>query len=99
MDIMNALETFLAVCGGISIIGGAITMIVKFFKPAIRLKERVDAIEASQEEGKKEIAEIKKLQAGTIQALVAIIDHEITGNHVDGLRKTKTDIMKLITEE
>ena len=74
-------------------------MIVKFFKPAIRLKERVDAIEASQEEGKKEIAEIKKLQAGTIQALVAIIDHEITGNHVDGLRKTKTDIMKLITEE
>ena len=95
---MEYLETFLAICGGISIIGGAGTAIYKALNPALRFKKRVEKLESDASANQKEIGEIKELQAGTIRALVAIIDHEITGNHVDGLRKTKDDIMKLITE-
>lgn len=98
---MSGLEIFhyfLAGCGAVSIVGGAVTVIARAINPALKLKTRMDEIEKDQNACKTEITEIKELQAGTIRALVAIIDHEITGNHVDGLRKTKDDIMKLITE-
>lgn len=95
---MEYLQTFLAVCGGVSIIGGAVTMVYKAIHPALSFKRRVEKLEKDATDNQAEIKEIKELQAGTIRALVAIIDHEITGNHVDGLRKTKDDIMKLITE-
>lgn len=98
MSGFEIMQAILAVCGGISIIGGAGAVIVKVVKPAVSLNKRVEEVESEAETQKKEIAELKRLQAGTIQALVAIIDHEITGNHIDGLKKTKQDLMKLITE-
>ena len=45
MDIMEAMQLILAICGGVSIVGGAAAVIHKWINPAIRLNKRVEILE------------------------------------------------------
>lgn len=98
MDIATTLNTILSVCGGISIIGGAAAIVWKLILPAVKMKDRVEKLEQNVKKDYETIEEVKTMQSGMCQALIAIMDHQITGNHVDGLKKTKSDLIKLITE-
>ena len=46
---MEYIQTILAICGGISIIGGAGAVIVKVIKPAFHLTARVQKLEEHSE--------------------------------------------------
>lgn len=98
MDITSAINTLLAICGGISIIGGAAAVIWKWVRPAVKMKDRVEKLEQNVEKDYRNIEEIKKMQASMCQALVSIMDHQIYGDHVEDMEKTKKDLIKLITE-
>lgn len=98
MTLAKIINAILSVCGGISIIGGAAAVIWKWIRPAVKLKDRVDALEKHVKKDYDTIGEIKTMQAEMCRALIALIDHDITGNHIDGLKKTKNDLIKLITE-
>lgn len=98
MTVAELVNMILAVCGGISIIGGAGALIWKWVRPAVKIKDRVDKLEANAKKDYESINDIKAMNAAMCQALIAIIDHEITGNSVDGLKKTKSNLIKLITE-
>lgn len=98
MDAMEIINSVLAICGGISIIGGAVAVVWKWVRPAMQLKDRVDKLETKADNDFAAINDIKTMNAATCQALIAIIDHELTGNSVEGLKKTKNDLIKLITE-
>lgn len=95
---MEVISVILEICGGISIIGGAGAIVWKLILPAVKIKKRVDQLERNEKKNKETIEEVKTMQAGMCQALIAIMDHQITGNHVDGLKKTKSDLIKMITE-
>lgn len=45
MDLMETIQTILAICGGISVIGGAAAVIHKWIAPAFRMNSRVEALE------------------------------------------------------
>ena len=45
MHIIEAIQTILSICGGISIIGGAAAVIFKWITPAFRLNKRVETLE------------------------------------------------------
>lgn len=79
----------MSLCGGVSIIGGAAAVIWKWIRPAVKIKDRVDELEKNVRKDYESINEIKDMQGAMCQALVVIMDHEITGNHVDGLKKQK----------
>lgn len=98
MDITGTINTILAICGGISIIGGAAAIVWKLILPAVKMKGRVEQLERNAKKNYEAIEEVRTMQAGMCQALIAIMDHQITGNHVDGLKKTKSDLIKMITE-
>ena len=45
MDVMETVQTILAICGGISVIGGAAAVIHKWIAPAVKLNDRVETLE------------------------------------------------------
>ena len=113
MDLMEFGKTFLAICGAITIIGGASRVIYGWVKPAIRLKSRVKTLEETvdPELGKKvakleenvqkdykSIQEIKDMQSLLCQGMIAMIDNRITGKNIDGLKKTKEAMIKHLSE-
>lgn len=61
MDIIN---TILSVCGGISIIGGAVAIVWKIILPAVKLKGRVEQLERKADNDFEAIEEVKSMQAG-----------------------------------
>ena len=45
MSIQEFIQFFLSICGGVSIIGGAVAVIFKWITPAFRLNKRVGILE------------------------------------------------------
>ena len=104
MDLMEFGKTFLAICGAITIIGGAAGVIYGWLKPAIKLKSRVKTLEeAVDPELGKKVAKLeenvqKDMQSLLCQGMIAMIDNRITGNNIEGLKKTKDAMIKHLSE-
>ncbi len=92
------IETFLSVCGGISIVGGAIAVIWKVIKPAFGLTKKVADIEKHQKSDYDRIVEIDKMQKQQCKSLAALINHELTGNGIDELKKIRDDLLASIID-
>lgn len=95
-------------CGYITTLGGALTIAYKGYKASkrpcsineARIEEHSNDIKSLQDKSDRDykaITEMKEMQAAQSQALIALMDHEITGNHIDGLKRTKADLIKHIT--
>lgn len=95
---MQFIQTFLSICGGISIIGGAAAVIYKMFHPAFKLKDRVDKLEENAQKDFKAITEMKDMQAILCQGMIAMIDNAITGNNIEGLKKTKETMIQQLSK-
>lgn len=98
MDITSAINTLLAICGGISIIGGAAAVIWKFLLPAVKIKSRVEKLEQNVEKDYHNIEAIKKMQESMSRILIDIMDHQIYGNHTDKMEEDKQELLKLISK-
>lgn len=105
MDWLNQVMVF---CGYVTTVGGALTIAYKGYKASKRpcavneakIEEHSSEIKSLQEKSDRDykaITEMKEMQAAQSQALIALMDHEITGNHIDGLKKTKADLIRHIT--
>lgn len=126
MDLMNFADTFLKICGGISVIGGAGAIIWRCVSPAISLKERVEKleeitptdidervrkleekadpnihdrinrIENKLDDDYQSLKKLHDLQTGLCDAIIALIDHEITGDHVQVLEEKKGKLLGIL---
>ena len=73
MNAAEFIQFFLTICGGISIVGGAAAVIVKWIAPAFRLNRRVEVLEdhdrrvndAGQPDLREQCRGIKKNKAET----------------------------------
>lgn len=93
----------LGICGMIVAIGGAAAIISKLFAPIRRLEARVDELEKThardQEDNIERLAQdhddINKLNESTrhiCECMLAIMDHEITGNSIERLKQSRNDM-------
>lgn len=98
MEIMDFINTFLAICGGISIVGGACAIIWKMVNPAVRLGKRVESLEEKSDNDYKSIESIKSAQSLLCQGIIAMIDAQLTGNNVENLKKTKDSMIKYLAD-
>ena len=64
---MEYIQTILAICGGISIIGGAGAVIVKVIKPAFHLTARVQKLEETFRQGLQKTCRIGKHAETAVQ--------------------------------
>ena len=95
-NILITLKTLLAIFGGITIVLGGISAIVKLFTPFKNLQKRVDN---HDEKLARDFEKFKSLDCGMqeveesnriiCKSLLVLLNHEITGNGVDTLKKQR----------
>lgn len=90
---MEWVDVILKLCGGVSIVGGALTIIWKLLTPALSYKKRIEKLEHDTAKDYSSIKELKEMSVALCKAQIAMIDHELTGNHVDGLKKVKAELV------
>lgn len=95
---MQLINQILAVCGGISIIGGAVAVVFGWLKPALKLGDRVNKLEENGKKDYKRYQKLEETQALLCQGMIALIDNQITGNNIEGLKKTKEAMIKHLSE-
>lgn len=107
---MQELEIFykvgLAILSAIVIIGGATAVITKWTTPFKNLKKEVASIREElttlQRYQKGDHNELEKIELGTekiCKCVLAITDHELTGNSVDKLRQAKDEMQNFLIEK
>lgn len=91
-----------ATLGGVVLIANAINAIKTFLAPMADIKGRVEVIESykktHQEESEKRFEEIEANQRITLKALFYLVNHEIDGNGIEGLKKVRDELSNNIIE-
>lgn len=98
MSVTEFINAFLAICGGISIVGGAIAVIWKVVNPAVKLGKRVEVLEEKSAKDYEAINDIKDAQSILCQGMLALIDSRLTGNNEENLKKSKDSMIKYLAE-
>ena len=98
MSVTEFINAFLAICGGISIVGGAIAVIWKVANPAVKLGKRVEVLEGKSAKDYEAINDIKDAQSILCQGMLALIDSRLSGNNEENLKKSKDSMIKYLAE-
>lgn len=92
-----------AVCGGIILLWNVCEKLYKIIKPASNWKKRVDDQQKELQELRSftdrdyaALENIEEILKGIVAGQIAIMDHMIEGNHIESMRKTRSDMMDLI---
>ena len=98
MGATEFINAFLAICGGVSIVGGAVAVIWKAVNPAVNLGKRVEVLEEKSKKENADINDIKEAQSILCQGMIALIDSRLTGNNEENLKKTKDSMIRYLAE-
>ena len=88
----------LAFCAFVSAIYGVYKIIKELKKPSDNLKEEVDRHAALLDTDNKRLQEIESSNKMILQTLLAIINHDITGNGIDKMKKIRDDLQEYLIE-
>lgn len=114
-EITITVETLLKILGVIITLGGATAVISRWLSPFKTLRQNVenkvdkadfddlkkefDTIKGYQRSDHKELEKVELGNEKICKGILAIMDHELTGNSVDNLRKTKVEIQNYLIEK
>ena len=96
---MEFLQTLLAICGGVSIVGGAGAVIYKVIRPAAAVVKRVDVLEGKSLKDYEALKDLASADGAICTALLALLDHAIFGDHVEKLEEAKASMVEYLTEK
>lgn len=88
----------LSFCGAVSIVGGAILMLYKFIAPVAGIGKRVKALEFKYSEEDERIKVIESMQKQQSKCLAAMLNHTITGNGIENMKKIRDELLESIIE-
>lgn len=105
-NIVITTETLLWICGTIAAVGAATAVISRWLTPFRRMKEEIAGM-------KEEIATLRGYQNGDhdrlgdietgnekiCKCVFAIINHELTGNSVDGMKKARDEMQEYLIQK
>ena len=86
MSLLETVQLLLSICGGISIIGGAVAVIHKWISPAIKLNERVEVLEQPERDSM------------ILEVLSTMLDSQISGNNTEQLKKTREKLTQYLAQ-
>lgn len=96
---MDFVQTVLSICGAISIAGGAGAIIVKVIKPAFQLNNRVEKLERHSENDYQRMLKLEEMQRQQSKSLAALLNHQITGNGIEAMKKIRDELLESIIEQ
>lgn len=96
---MDFVQTLLSICGAISIVGGAGAVIVKVIRPAFKISTRVEKLEAYNEKDYKRLQALEEMQKQQSKCLAAMLNHQITGNGIETMKKIRDELLESIIDK
>ena len=96
---MSTIETILAICGGISVVGGAAAIIHKWVSPAIKLSDRVATLEQHDKRDYEAMQEIKERDSLIMETLVTMLNNQISGRNEEQLKKTRDKLISYLAQK
>lgn len=107
---MDTINQIMTICGWITIIGGATGVLYKAYKgykkPTDDLEERIENIEKDIKEIKRNLGNdytsIKNQRDDMnllMRSMFNLIENKITGNNVEGLKKTRDELINALTNQ
>lgn len=96
---MELVQTLLSVCGAISIVGGAGAVIIKVIAPAFKLSKRVEQLEVYNEKDYKRLQSLEEMQKQQSKCLAAMLNHTITGNGIENMKKIRDELLENIIDK
>ncbi|RGX25793.1 CTP synthase [Enterocloster asparagiformis] len=88
----------LSICGAVSIVGGAGAVIIKVIKPAFRLTKRVEKLEELSDKDYKRLLALEEMQKQQSKSLAALLNHQITGNGIESMKKIRDELLESIID-
>ncbi len=98
MSLLETVQLLLSICGGISIIGGAVAVIHKWISPAIKLNERVEVLEQHDRQDFETLKRISERDSMILEVLSTMLDSQISGNNTDQLKKTREKLTQYLAQ-
>lgn len=95
---MEFVQTLLSVCGAVSIVGGAGAVIIKIIAPAFKLSKRVEQLEAYKDKDYKRLLSLEEMQKQQTKCLAAMLNHQITGNGIESMKKIRDELLESIID-
>ena len=98
-EIIITVKGLLWICGTIAVIGGATAIISRWLNPfrelkkeVAEIKDRVTTCEKRQSNDHNELDTVEVGIEKLCKCMLAITDHELTGNSIDKLREAKDEL-------
>ena len=98
MEFTITSSQILAICAFISAIWGVYKIIKELKKPGDDLREEVENHSKLLDSDNERLQEIESSNKMILQCLLVIINHDITGNGVDKLRKTRDELQEYLIQ-
>lgn len=96
---MDFMQTLLSICGAVSIVGGAGAIIVKVIKPALKLSKRVEQLEQYNQADYQRLKALEEMQKQQSKSLAAMLNHQITGNGIENMKKIRDELLESIIDK
>lgn len=96
---MEYVQIILSICGAVSIIGGAGAVIAKVINPAFKLSKRVEQLEVHAEKDYRRMIALEEMQKQQSKSLAALLNHQITGNGIESMKKIRDELLESIIEK
>lgn len=98
-DLTTTLNTILYICGAVATIWGAYKVIKEVKKPNDDLKETVRKHEVYLKNDEAEIREIKEGNKVICRSIMTMINHELTGNDINNMKKMRDELQNYLIEK
>ena len=89
----------LSICGAVSIVGGAGAVIVKVIKPAFKITKRVEVLEQHDKQDYDRLKAVEEMQKQQSKCLAAMLNHQITGNGIESMKKIRDELLESIIDK
>lgn len=98
-NVQITIDTILAFFGAVAVVAGGVKVIMQLLSPFKVLKdritdceERLDQHDVYLKNDKDSIAEIKTLSKENLRVNIALLNHFIDGNGVEGMKKLREEL-------
>ena len=82
--------------GAILLIGSVGTVITKWIKPLMDMKKRLKSLEYYKTEHDKVSKDLQECTHLLCKVMFILLDHEITGKSIEGLKKTREELREYL---
>ena len=92
-------ELILGIAGGIVVLYNALKVILNALSPFKKIKDKVDKHDLLLDNDNKRLLSIEKSNQMLCKSMLALLDHEITKNSIEKLKKVKTEMQNYLIEK